>query len=184
MPLEWLEFGFKCFESCLNLHSHASNLVLMFRICIWIPVEWFEFTFECFESLFEWFEFGFECFESLWNGSTPFRMVRTCLRMLLSPFRIVQIYNRMLRIPFEWLEFGHECFEFLLNGSNLDSNASNPFRMVWICIRMLQNDWNGQTFHLNASNPIRMVRIYIWMLRIAFEWLEFGFECFESLSNR
>ena len=28
-----------------------------------------------------------------------------------------------------------------------------------------------------------MVQIYNRMLRITFEWLEFGFECFESLSN-
>ena len=28
-----------------------------------------------------------------------------------------------------------------------------------------------------------MVRICIWMLQIPFEWFEFSFECFESLSN-
>ena len=57
--------------------------------------EWLEFG-------FEYFEFGFGCFESLWNGSTPFRMVR--------------IWIRMLRVPFEWFEFTIECFESLLNG--------------------------------------------------------------------
>ena len=62
----------------------------------------------------------------------------------------------MLRIPFELLEFAFEAFESLSNGSNLHSNASNPFRMVRICIRML---------------------------RIPFKWFEFAFECFESLSN-
>ena len=50
---------------------------------------------------------------------------------------------------------------------NLHSNGSNPFRMVWICIRM----------------PFRVDRIWIRMLRIPFEWFEFAFACFESLSN-
>ena len=31
--------------------------------------------------------------------------------------------------------------------------------------------------------PFRMARICIQILRIFFEWLEFRFECFESLSN-
>ena len=62
----------------------------------------------------------------------------------------------MLRIPFEWLEFAFECFGSLSSGSNLHSNASNPFRMVRICIRML---------------------------RIPLECFKFAFECFESLSN-
>ena len=59
-------------------------------------------------------------------------------------------------MPFEWLEFAFKCFESLSNGSNL---------------------------HLNASNPFRMVSIYIRMLQIPYEWFEFAFECFESLSN-
>ena len=63
----------------------------------------------------------------------------------------------MLRILFEWFEFAFDCFESLSNGSNLDCNASNPFRMVRICIQLLQ---------------------------IPLEWFEFEFECFESLSNR
>ena len=62
----------------------------------------------------------------------------------------------MLRIPFEWLEFAFECFISLWSGLNLNSNASNAFRKVTICIRMR---------------------------RILFERFEFGFECFESLSN-
>ena len=41
----------------------------------------------------------------------------------------------MLRIPFEWFEFAFERFESLSNGYNLHSNASNPFRMVRICMR-------------------------------------------------
>ena len=62
----------------------------------------------------------------------------------------------MLRIPFEWFEFEFECFQSLSNGSNLNFNASNPFRMVRIRIRMLP---------------------------IPFEWLEFELECFEYLSS-
>ena len=62
----------------------------------------------------------------------------------------------MLRIPFEWLEFAFQRFQSLSNGSNLNSNASNFFQMVRICIRTL---------------------------RIPFEWLEFQLECFELLSN-
>ena len=68
---------------------------------------------------------------------------------------MVSICIGMLRIPFEWLEFAFECFKSLSNGSNLNSNASNLFRMAQICIRMLRNP---------------------------FEWFEFAFECFESLS--
>ena len=63
---------------------------------------------------------------------------------------------RMLQRPFEWLEFTFEWFESLSSGCNVDSNASNPFVMLQICIGMV---------------------------RIPLEWLEFAFECFESLSN-
>ena len=63
----------------------------------------------------------------------------------------------MLRISFERFEFTFECalewLKSLSKGSNLDLKALNLFR---ICIRMLQ---------------------------IPFEWFEFGFESFESLSN-
>ena len=79
---------------------------------------------------------GFECFESRSNASNPFH---------------------------EWLEFDFECFESLSIGLNLDSNASNPFLMVRIWIRMLQI-------------------LFEWF-EVGFEWLEFGFERFESLSN-
>ena len=86
---------------------------------------------------------------------------------------MVWIFIWILRIPFEWL--------------GLDSNASNPFRMVKIWIRMLRIgiqvlwmpvEWldfafesfeslsNGSNLHLNASNPFRMVRIWIRMIRI------------------
>ena len=66
----------------------------------------------------------------------------------------------MLRISFEWFEFAFECFESLSNGSNLHSNASNPFRMVKICIRTLRILLKGFLFAfecfqfgLNASDP-------------------------------
>ena len=63
---------------------------------------------------------------------------------------------RVLRIPFEEFEFAFECYESLSNASNLQSNASNPFRMVQMCIGMV---------------------------RISFEWFEFGFESFKSVLN-
>ena len=59
----------------------------------------------------------------------------------------------MLQIPFKWLEFAFECFESLSNSLKLQSNASNPFRVVQISIR------------------------------IPFKWFEFAFECFESILN-
>ena len=62
----------------------------------------------------------------------------------------------MLRICFELFEWALECFESLSNGLNLNSNATNAFRII---------------------------RIYFRMLRIPFEWLEFSLECFEFLSN-
>ena len=83
---------------------------------------------------------------------------------------MVRICIRMLRIPFDWFEFAFECFKSLSNGSNVHSNGSNPFRKIRICIS-------------NASNPFQIVRIWIRKLRIPFEWFEFAFECFESLSN-
>ena len=65
-------------------------------------------------------------------------------------------------------------------------NASNPFRMIRICIRMLQIPFEWLEFELeslellsNASNPFRTVRICIQMLQIPFEWFEFDLECFE-----
>ena len=111
---------------------------------------------------------------------------------------------RGVRIWFEW-------FESILNGSNLHSNASNPFRVVKICIWMLKTlfEWfefafecfeslsNRSNLDSNATNPFRMIWIYIPMLRIPFwmvwiwiqmlrtpfYWFEFAFECFEPLSN-
>ena len=62
----------------------------------------------------------------------------------------------MLSTWFEWLEFAFECFESLSNGYHL---------------------------HLNASNPFRVVQMWIRILQIPFEWLEFAFERFKSLSN-
>ena len=82
----------------------------------------------------------------------------------------------MARISFKWFEFGFECFESLSNVSNLLSNAANPFRMVWICIRMLPSPFECYKFGSCASNLVRM-------LEIRFEWLEFAFEGFESLSS-
>ena len=60
LPLQWLEcirmlrISFERFI----LHSNASNLVGIVRICIRMLQIWFEW----FEFAFEWLEFG-------WNGS-------------------------------------------------------------------------------------------------------------------
>ena len=53
---------------------------------------------------FERIEIGFESLESLSNG---FNLESKAL----SPFIMVQICTRMLRIPLEWLEFAFECLE-------------------------------------------------------------------------
>ena len=139
-PFEWFEFGCECFESLSNGSNLHSNPFQMVRICIRIlriSFEGFDFAFECFKFV-QWFRFSFECFEPLLNGSnldanasTPFQMVWI---LHSNPFRMVQIYIQKLRIPFKRFKFGCECFESLSNGSNLDSNASNAFRMVRICI--------------------------------------------------
>ena len=161
IPFEWLEFALELFEFLsigYNLHWNALNLVC--RVWIWIPM---------LQISFEMLELAFEHFETFSNGSNlhlnalnPIRMNLICIWMLRIAFRMDRICIRMLRIPFEWLEFAleffqflqfpFECFESHLKGSNLDSNASNPFRMVLICNRMLQ---------------------------IPFEWVEFAFECFD-----
>ena len=75
----------------------------------------------------------------------------------------------MPRIPFESLEIGFERLESISNGLNLESKASVPFELLKL--------------HSNASNPFRMVRICIRIPRIPFERFEIGFESFESLSN-
>ena len=117
---------------------------------------------------------------------------------------MARIYIRMLRIPFEWLEFTFECFESLSNGLHLNSKAWNPFRMIRICIQMLQIfcerlefafEWLEFAFewfksrskklnlHLNALNHIWTIRIYIWMLGIPSECFECSFKCLESLTT-
>ena len=57
IPVEWLQFWFKCFECHLNgynLHSNASNVVWRVRICIRMLRIWLkclEVRFNCFDSL-------------------------------------------------------------------------------------------------------------------------------------
>ena len=121
---------------------------------------------------------------------------------------MVRICIQKLWIPFKRLEFAFECFESLSNGLNLDSNPSNPFRMVRICIRMpfwivricirilpipfecfefafkcFESLSNGLNLDSNALNPFRMVLICVRILQILFEWSEFTFECFESFES-
>ena len=72
----------------------------------------------------------------------------------------------MLRIPFEWFEFRLKCFEsgsnLHSNASKFHSNASNPFRVVRILIRIDQIFSNGSNLDSNASNPFEVVRICDW----------------------
>ena len=104
---------------------------------------------------------------------------------------MVRIIIRMLRIPFKWLEFAFKCFESRSKGSNLHWNASNPFRMVKICIWVFQVlfewfqfvfEWLEFGFKCDEflSNGYR---ICFPMCRIGFEWFKFALECFESFSN-
>ena len=89
----------------------------------------------------------------------------------------------MLRTPFEWLEFALECLGCLLSGSNLLLNASNPFRMVRIQIRMLSIPFEWFEFAFECFESLLNGQIYNQMLRIPFEWLEFAFECIQSRSK-
>ena len=117
----------------------------------------------------------------------------------------------MLQIILKSFKIGFECFESISNGlnshlntsipfsnvSNLDLNASNPFLIVQICIRMLRIPfrWFEPAFELieshskgsnlpsNVSNFVQMVAICIQMVRIPFDCLKFAFECFKSFSN-
>ena len=88
----------------------------------------------------------------------------------------------MLRIPFKSFKFGFECYDpfrkfriwiWMLRIPfecwNLQSIASHSFWILWIYIWNLPISLWGLELHLNPSNP--------------FEWFEFGFECFESLST-
>ena len=76
----------------------------------------------------------------------------------------------MPRNPFERFEIGFESLESLSNGLNLETNASNPFRMAQICIGMVliplkcgfesfKSLLNGSNLHSKTSNYFRMVRI-------------------------
>ena len=147
------------------MHSSASNLVRK----VWISIRILRIPFEN-------FEFAFQCVEFLSNGK----------KFVSNVVLIVQICS------FEWFEFAFECFESLSNSSNSDLNASNPFRMFRIFIRMLwipfkwfefpfgyfESLSNVSNFHSNASNPFWMISICIRMLRIPFEWFKFAFTCF------
>ena len=80
----------------------------------------------------------------------------------------------MVRIPFEF------AFDI----------ASNPVRMIQICVRMVRISFEWFKFAFkpfecrsNGYNPFQMVRICFGLCRISFEWLEFAFEWLESLSN-
>ena len=193
IPFEWFEFAFECFKSLSNtsnLHSNPSNLFQMVLICflmLRIPFEWLEFRFECFESLSNNSSLHF-------NASNPFWIVRICFQMLRISFEWIEFESFWNGLNasnhFRGFKFAFKCFESLSSGSNLHSNASNAFRVVRICIRLLgipfkQFEYafecfeclaNGLNLHSNASNPFWVVRIYIRMLRIPFEWVKFGFE--------
>ena len=95
---------------------------------------------------------------------------------------MLRIWIRTLRLPFERFKFGFEYFESLSNGSNFHSNT-NPIQLVRIWIRIISIHSNGSNLNLNASNPFRTIQTCIRMLRIPLEWIEFGFEFFESISN-
>ena len=174
IPFKWFEFG---------LHE-----------VFWIPFEWFKFVFEC---LLERLEFAFKFFQSLSNGlNLPSNVSNS--------FWLVWIWIRMLRILFKWFgiafesfeslwfEFEFKCFETLSDGYNSHLNASNPFRMVLILIRILQVYFEWLEFAFECFKLFRMVRIFIRILSIPFECLEFAFpfeclefafECFKSLLN-
>ena len=79
---------------------------------------------------------------------------------------MVQICIGMVLIPLKWFECGFESFKSLLNGSNLHLKTSKSSKL-----------------DLKALNPFRMFRMWFRKLRIPFEWFEFAFENFESLSN-
>ena len=174
-----------------NLDSNASNSFRMVWICIGMlrtPFEWLEFA-------FEWLQFAFERFDYLWSGlnldlnvSNPFLMVRICIRKLQSP---LESFELAFECPFKWFEFGFECFAWLSSGWNLHFIASNPLRMVRICIRMLlipfeclecefecfESFSSGLNLDSNALNPFQKG------FELAFEWLEFTLEWFKSLFN-
>ena len=163
-----------------NLHSNTLNLFRMVQICIQIlqiPFKWIEFAFECFEvGIWIWM------LQISWNVKISVRTLQNPSNGLnlhsntLNLFRMIRICLQMLQILFEWLEFAFECFKTILN-------ASNSFQIVRICIGILQILWNALNLQSNASNSFRKDRIWIRMLPILFEGFEFGFKCFESLSN-
>ena len=192
IPCEWFKFACKSFKfhsNGSNFYSNVLNHVRMF----WM--NWMQIL-NGIRNIQTWFE----TFDS--NASNPFRMVRI---FILNSIWVVQSWLRILQIPFEWFEFEFESFKSHSNGSYLHSNASNPIRIVGIClhsngqicIRMVWNpfkwfefglEWfesrsSGSNLHSNASNPIGEVWICIRKLQIPFEWFELAFKCFESCLN-
>ena len=116
IPFKWWEFAFEWLESLLNgsnLHSNASNVVRMIRICILM----LRTSFERLEFAFEWLESHFNC----WN------LHSNCLNSV----GMVQIAIQIVRMPFEWFEVAFEWlerilfkwFEYCSNDSNLHSNG-------------------------------------------------------------
>ena len=122
--------------------------------------------------------------------------------MLRIPFQWIEFIFERFESHWKWVEFGFENFELafecfdhecLLNALNLHSNASNQVWGVRNCIRMLPNGSNPfqmlqvtfewLEFGFECFDAFGMVRICIRVLRISFDRLEFAFECFESLSN-
>ena len=125
----------------LNLHSNASNPVLMVGIlfeCLesrsngWNldsnPVRMVQKRIAVVRIAFEWFKLAFECFE------LAFKCLESRHSSASNPVQMLGIANRMLRIPFKWLKLAFECFESRSNGWNLHSNAPNAVRIVRIAI--------------------------------------------------
>ena len=151
----------------------------MVRICIWmlwIPFEWLEFELECFETLSTGSNFHL-------NASNPFQMARICIRMLAITFECFPMQIRTVQKIFKAFKCKFEPFERDLKHSNGNSNHSKGIRRIWIQIRTIRMGFEAFECKFDAMNPFRIVRICIWMLRIPFEWLEFAFQRFESLSN-
>ena len=160
-----------------------------------ILFEWLEFAFECFQIQIRSIRKGFKAFESYWKHSNAnsshskeIRSIQMQIRTIRKGFEAFEWNSSHSKgiqclYPFRMARISLECFETLFNGSNLHWNASNPFRMARICIRMLPITFecfefafecleslsNASNLNLNASNPFRMVRICIWMLWIPFE---------------
>ena len=127
---EWFIFAFQCFDSLSsgsNLDSNVWNFIWM----LWISFEWFEF---------EPLERDSKHSNSNLNHSKGIRSIRIQIRTNRKGIEAIECklkpFEKDSKHSSEILNHSKRI-RSILSSLNLDSNALNPFDVLWIWIRML-----------------------------------------------